>query len=105
MASGASTVHDQIARGLQEHPAKKGMFFNVLVTVVEVGGSLALFHVARRMGASDVVAYLVGSVGPVVGGLIIWVRTRKFSGASAAIFAFTAVSAIIALVGSTAPKV
>lgn len=105
VASDTSTVHDEISNGLKQHPAKKGMLFNIVVTAIEVGGSIALFHVARRMGASDVVSYLVGSVAPVVGGFIIWARARKFSGASAAIFAFTAVSAIIALVGSTAPKV
>jgi uncharacterized membrane protein len=40
-----------------------------------------------------------------VGGVAIWVRARKFSGASAAIFAFTAVSAVIALIGSTDSRV
>ncbi|HEX5494762.1 MAG TPA: VC0807 family protein [Mycobacteriales bacterium] len=105
MASNASTVHDRIAQGLREHPAKKGMRFNVLVTVVEIGGSIALFHLAQRMGASGVASYLVGSIGPVVGGFAIWAKARRFSGASASIFAFTAVSAIIALVSSTAPKV
>ena len=57
------------------------------------------------MGASNVVSYLAGSIGPVVGGLAIWAKARKFSGASASIFAFTAVSAIIALIASTSPKV
>jgi hypothetical protein len=105
MAANASTVHDQIAQGLKEHPAKKGLLFNIVVTVVEIGGSIALFHLAQRMGASEVVSYLVGSIGPVLGGLTIWAKARKFSGASAAIFAFTAVSAIIALLFSTTPKV
>lgn len=81
------------------------MAFNILVTAVEIGGSIALFHLAQRMGANDVASYLIGSIAPVVGGLMVWVRARKFSGASAAIFAFTALSAIVALVGSTAPKV
>jgi hypothetical protein len=99
------TVHDQIAQGLKDHPARKGMRFNLLVTLMEIGGSIGLFHLARAMGASDVVSYLAGSLGPVAGGLTIWARARKFSGASAAIFAFTAVSAIIALIGSTSPKV
>jgi hypothetical protein len=80
------------------------MRFNVLVTAVEVGGSIGLFHLAQRIGASDVVSYLVGSIAPVVGGFMVWARARKFSGASAAIFAFTALSALIALIGSTAPK-
>lgn len=98
-------MHDQIAQGLKEHPAKKGMRFNILVTAVEIGGSIALFHLAQRVGASDVASYLVGSIAPVVGGLMVWAKARKFSGASAAIFAFTALSAIIALIGSTQPKV
>ncbi len=105
MLSNVPSVHDEIARSLREHPAKKGLRFNVLVTVLEVGGSIALFHLARRMGASDVVSYLAGSVAPVLGGFAIWIKARKFSGASAAIFTFTFISAIIALVGSTTPKV
>ena len=104
-ASDEPTVHDEIAQRLKEHSFKKGIGFNAVVTVIEIGGAIALFHVAQRMGASDVVSYLAGSIGPVVGGLVVWVRARKFSGASAAIFAFTAVSAIIAVAGSTSPKV
>jgi hypothetical protein len=105
MDSELPTVHDEIAQGLKDHPAKKGMLFNGIVTAIEIGGSIALFHFARGMGASDVVSYMAGSIGPVAGGLIIWAKARKFSGASASIFAFTAVSAIIALLGSTDPKV
>ena len=105
MVSNAPSVHDQIALGLREHPAKKGLPFNILVTVLEVGGSITLFHFAQRMGASDVVSYLVGSIAPVLGGFAIWIKARKFSGASAAIFTFTFLSAVIALVGSTTPKV
>ncbi len=44
------------------------MSFNALVTLIEVGGSIGLFHLAKVLGASDVVSYLVGSIGPVVGG-------------------------------------
>jgi hypothetical protein len=105
LASEQPTVHDEVARGLKEHPAKKGMAFNVLVSVVEIGGSITLFHLALGMGANDVASYLIGSIAPVVGGFMVWAKARKFSGASAAIFAFTALSAIIALVGSTTPKV
>lgn len=105
MTSDAPTVHDQIALGLLNHPAKRGVRFNILVTMVEIGGSVALFHLAHGLGASDVASYLVGSIGPLVGGFIIWARARKFSGASASIFAFIAISAVIALVGSTSPKV
>ncbi|MGH2849405.1 MAG: VC0807 family protein, partial [Solirubrobacteraceae bacterium] len=54
---------------------------------------------------NDVASYLVGSVAPVLGGFMVWAKARRFSGASAAIFAFTALSAVIALIGSTTPKV
>ena len=94
MAADELVVHEQIAQGLREHPAKKGMRFNVLVTAVEIGGSIGLFHLARRLGANDVVSYLVGSIAPVVGGSMVWAKARKFSGASAAILAFTALSAV-----------
>ncbi len=39
MVSNAPSVHDQIALGLKEHPAKKGLPFNILVTAIEIGGS------------------------------------------------------------------
>jgi hypothetical protein len=105
MAFDETKLHEQIAESLAEHPAKKGIRFNGVVTSVEIGGALVLFHLARRVGASDVVSYLAGSIGPVVGAVLVWAKSRKFSGASAAIFAFTAVSAVIAVAGSNAPKV
>jgi len=104
MGAGELTVHEQIAQGLQEHPARNGVRFNILVTAVEIGGGIGLFHLAQGMGASDVASYLTGSIAPVVGGFMVWAKARKFSGASAAIFSFTALSAITALIGSTTPK-
>jgi hypothetical protein len=105
MAAAELPVQEQIAEGLRDHPAKRGMRFNILVTAVEIGGSIGLFHLAHGIGANDVVSYLVGSIAPVLGGFMVWAKARKFSGASAAIFAFTALSAVVALIGSTAPKV
>jgi uncharacterized membrane protein len=93
-----------IANRMRAHSARKGAPFNAFVTAVEVGGSIGIFHLARSSGASDVDSYLAGSLAPLVGALIIWAKARKFSGASAAIFAFTMLSALIALVGSTTPK-
>lgn len=60
-----------------------------------------MFRLAQYIGASDVSSYLTGSVGPVAGGFAVWARARRFSGASDAIFAFTVLSALVALVGST----
>lgn len=98
--------HEEIARSLREHPAKKGVAFNIAVTLLEIGGGIALFHLAKGIGASDVEAYLTGSIAPLLGALVVWARSRKFSGASAAIFAFVALSAAVAVVvGRTDPKV
>jgi len=104
VGAGDSAVHEEIEQSLKEHPARKGIRFNLFVTAVEVGGSIGLFHLAKRLGAGDVGAYLIGSIAPVIGGFMVWAKARKFSGASAAIFAFTALSALIALIGSTTPK-
>jgi len=97
--------HEEIARALREHPAKKGVAFNIVVTVLEIGGGIGLFHLAKGAGASDVAAYLTGSIAPLLGALVVWARSRKFSGASAAIFVFVALSAAVAVVGRTDPKV
>jgi hypothetical protein len=105
MVAGEPTLRGEIARGLEEHPASKGIRFNLLVTAVEIGGSISLFHLARHAGASNVASYLIGSIAPVLGGVMVWARARRFSGASASIFSFTALSALIALIGSTTPKV
>ena len=105
MAAGDATIHDEIAQRLKDHRARKGITFNVTVTLVEIGGAIAMFHLARAMGASDVESYLAGGIGPVLGGLLVWAKARRFSGASAAIFGFTALSAVIAVAGSTTPKV
>ncbi|GAC1387124.1 MAG: hypothetical protein NVSMB48_26240 [Marmoricola sp.] len=95
---------EQIAHALRGCAARQGLLFNIVVTMVEVGGSIGLFQLAERWGANSVTSYLVGSIAPVIGGLMVWARARKFSGASAAIFGFSALSAGIAFVGSTSPK-
>ncbi len=45
-------------------------------------------------------AYFVGSAGPLLDSLAVWLRARELSGASIAILAFTVLSAVAALVGS-----
>ena len=96
---------DEIERIQQAHPAKNGMAFNVAVTVLEVGGAILAFQLVKHAGGSDVEAYLIGSIAPVLGAIVVWIRAKKFSGASAAIFAFTVLSAAVAIIGSTDSKV
>jgi hypothetical protein len=95
----------EIEEGMAAHPARKGLLFNVAVTALEVGGAIVVFKVVKNQGGGDVEAYLAGSIAPVLGAVVVWIRSRKFSGASAAIFAFTVLSALVAIVGSTEPKV
>ncbi len=104
-ASVADRQFEEIEREQKAHPAKKGMAFNAGVTVLEVGGAILAFHLVKNAGASDVAAYLMGSIAPILGAVIVWIRAKKFSGASAAIFAFTLLSAAVAVIGSTDSKV
>ncbi|MET3807841.1 hypothetical protein ABIB25_004868 [Nakamurella sp. UYEF19] len=98
-------AQQEIEHGMAAHPARKGLLFNLAVTVLEVGGAILVFHIVKANGGGDVGAYLAGSLAPILGALVIWIRARKFSGASAAIFAFAVLSALVAIVGSTEPKV
>lgn len=79
---------------------RNGLIFNVAVTVLDVGVAIAAFQLTRGAGASEAVAYFVGSAGPLLGSLAVWLRAREWSGASIAILAFTVLSAVAALVGS-----
>lgn len=56
---------DQVERTLKEHPAKKGLVFDVAVTVLEIGGAIGLFHFAKGPGSGDVRAYLTLKAEPV----------------------------------------
>lgn len=105
MTTPSVDVDAEINRLHRTHPARSGLLFNIVITVIEVGGAILLFKVARSAGISDVGAYLIGSIAPVVGAIAIWIRSRRFSGASGAIFAFTLLSAVVAIIGSTEPKV
>ncbi|WP_375483416.1 VC0807 family protein [uncultured Jatrophihabitans sp.] len=104
---GASVLIESPSQGQSEPGAahgptwnRAGLAFNVAVTVLDVGVAIAAFAVARDAGAGEATAYLIAGVGPVLGGVAVWVRAGKLSGASLAVFAFTALSAAAALVGS-----
>lgn len=81
-------------------PGRAGLLFNVAVTAIDVGVALLAFQLARHAGASNAVAYFVGSAGPLLGTLVVWLRARELSGASLAILAFTVLSSVAALAGS-----
>lgn len=81
-----------------------GLAFGLILTAFEVGGSILVFQVSRSYGASEVAAYLWTSIVPLIGIGIYALKTRAFSGASAAILAFTLLSFVVALVGGTNAK-
>ncbi len=84
-------------------PGYRGLVFNAVVTVVDVGVAIAAFQIARHVGASEAAAYVIGGVGPLLGNLVVWLRSRQASGASIAILAFTMLSAAAAFAGSRNP--
>jgi hypothetical protein len=81
-------------------PRINGLWFSVAVTAIDAGGAVVAFQLARHAGASESSAYLIGSVGPLLGALLVWARAREVSGASVAILAFTVLSSVITVVGS-----
>lgn len=71
-----------------------------MTVVFDIGLSILIFQVARSHGASETLAYLVASVGPLVGMLANWIHTRKLGGVSIIILAMILISAAVSLIGS-----
>lgn len=76
-----------------------------LMVIFDIGLSILVFFVARSLGASETAAYLAASVGPLVGMLASWLRTRKIGGVSIIILVFILVSAVVSLIGSQDARV
>lgn len=85
----------------------RSMLVGILLTALfDVGLAIAVFEIAKhRFGASDFVAYLVASIGPVLGGLIGLLRTRKIDGVAIIILVNLLISAGVTLIGSHDAKV
>lgn len=73
----------------------------VLLAVIDVGLAILAFEIVKSATGSSVLAYLAASIGPLLGGLIQFLRSRSFSGVSALILVFTVASAAAALIGGT----
>lgn len=71
----------------------------------DIGASLLLFNVARGQGVGEVQAYLLSMLGPLISIAIEFVRHRKLSMFSVFVLTLQALSVVLALVGSTDPKV
>jgi hypothetical protein len=73
----------------------------LLTGIFDIGLAIVLFQVAKhQLGASDFVAYLVASIGPILGAIIGLVRTRKIDGVAIIILINLLLSAAVTLIGS-----
>ena len=84
--------------------ARSGIWFVMVLTAFEIGASIAIFQYAEGHGASDIGAYLWACAAPLIGAVVYFLRTRDLSGASIAILAFNALSALVAVIGRTDAK-
>ncbi len=82
------------------------MVFSLLLTVVfDIGLAIVIFQVARQRGASEFLAYLLSSIGPLTGMGISLLRTRRLGGMSIIILTDILISAAVTLIGSHDPTV
>ncbi|MFT4297389.1 MAG: VC0807 family protein [Micropruina sp.] len=82
------------------------MVIGLLVSMVfDIGLSIAIFSVAKNLGASDLAAYLYSSIGPLVGMAIEFVRHRRIDIVGVVILAVIALSLAVTLIGSDDPTV
>ncbi|WP_104090296.1 VC0807 family protein [Arthrobacter sp. GMC3] len=81
--------------------SKRSLFASLALTVVfDIGLAILAFSVAQALGASDTVAYLIASVGPLTGMFANWFRTHKLGGVSIIILVTILISAAVSLIGS-----
>lgn len=79
---------------------RRAMLTGLLLTAIfDVGLALVAFHVAKRLGADERIAYLVSGIGPLTMMAITWIRARTLSGASVIILVFLLLSSVSTLVG------
>ena len=100
----SATQHALMVIADRPPQAKSGIWFAMALTAFEIGASIAVFQYAISHGASDVGAYLWACLAPLIGAAAYFLRTRDISGASIAILAFNALSALIAVIGRTDAK-
>lgn len=78
------------------------MWINLALTVIfDIGLAIVLFQVARKFGASEFVAYLAASVGPLVGMVIGLIRSKKVDGVAIIVLANLLISAAVTFIGGT----
>ncbi|HZE38237.1 MAG TPA: VC0807 family protein [Stackebrandtia sp.] len=71
----------------------------LILGVFDIGLSIVTFQIASANGASDQTAYLLASIGPLLGMLVTWLRSRTLSAASVIILIFNLLSAAATVIG------
>jgi hypothetical protein len=84
----------------------RAMIISLLITAIfDIGLAIAAFEYAKRvLGVGDFAAYLIASIGPLVGMAIGLLRTRKLGGVSLIILAQILISALVTLIGAHDPR-
>lgn len=72
----------------------------VVMGAFDIGLSIFVFFLLRSLGASETFAYLGAGVGPIVGMVVSWLRTRQVGGVSIIILVVILISALVSLIGS-----
>lgn len=108
--SGGGSADDPGASTGQNRPARRWdvreMVIGLVMTVVfDVGLSIAIFTIAKNMGASDVSAYLYSAAGPLLGMAVEFIRHRRIDIVGVVILAIIALSIAVTLIGSDDPTV
>lgn len=79
----------------------RSMIVSLLLTlVVDIGLSIVIFDWLTSRGISAGIAYLAAGVGPLLGLLVNWVRTRTLGGVSIIVLVTLLLSALVTLIGS-----
>ncbi len=85
---------------------KREMAINLGISLgFDVGLSILIFQLAHDHGLSDTAAYLVASIGPVLGLIVEIVRHRRIDKVAIVVILLIALSAAVALIGSTDSKI
>lgn len=77
------------------------MWIGLLMTVVfDIVLAIVIFQVAKNLGASDFAAYMLASLGPVLGMVVGLIRSGKIDGVAIIVLVNLVISAAVALIGS-----
>ncbi len=109
VAAGGGTDHSEASTEVSSPGRRwdaREMVIGLVVTAVfDVGLSIAVFSVAKNLGAGDVTAYLYSAIGPLLGMAVEFIRHRRIDIVGLVILAIIALSVAVTVIGSDDPTV